>query len=99
MNPNTILWLYIVLLVAGGLIGFLKAKSAISLYMSIGFAAGLALCAVNGLLADKLARGLADVLMIVLLVVFGLRLAKTRKFMPSGMMLAVTIVALALRHL
>ena len=34
----------------------------------------------------------------VLLVVFGIRLAKTKKFMPSGLMLVVTLAALVLRH-
>ncbi len=33
---------------------------------------------------------------IVLLVVFGWRLAETKKFMPSGLMLLVTLAALAL---
>jgi uncharacterized membrane protein (UPF0136 family) len=98
MNPHIILWIYIVFLVVGGLIGFLKAKSQVSLYMSVGFAAALALCAVKGLLDASLARGLADVLMIVLLVVFAIRLAKTKKFMPAGMMLVATLAALVLRH-
>ena len=35
----------------------------------------------------------------LLLVVFAIRLAKTKKFMPSGLMLVVTIAALALRNL
>jgi len=35
----------------------------------------------------------------VLLVVFAMRLAKTKKFMPAGMMLTLTIAALALRHI
>lgn len=99
MNHYTVLWIYVVLLVVGGLIGFFKAKSKVSLYMSIGFAAALAVCAINGLLDAKLARSLADVLMVLLLVVFAMRLAKTKKFMPAGMMLIVTIAALALRHL
>ena len=98
MSPHSILWIYIVLLVVGGLIGFFKAKSQVSLIMSVGFAAALAVCAVNGLLDAKLARGLADVLMIALLVVFAIRLAKTKKFMPAGMMLLVTLAALVLRH-
>jgi uncharacterized membrane protein (UPF0136 family) len=98
MTAHSILWIYIVLLIVGGLIGFFKAKSPVSLIMSVGFAAALAVCAVNGLLDAKLARGLADVLMIVLLVVFAIRLAKTKKFMPAGMMLIVTLAALALRH-
>ena len=98
MTAHTILWIYIVFLVVGGMIGFFKAKSPVSLIMSVGFAAALAVCAINGLLDVKLARGLADVLMIALLVVFAIRLAKTKKFMPAGMMLIVTLTALVLRH-
>jgi len=99
MNDYTVLWIYVVLLVVGGLIGFLKAKSKVSLYMSLGFAAALAACAIRGFLDAGLARTVADVLMVILLIVFGMRLAKTKKFMPAGMMLVVTILALALRHL
>ena len=39
MNPTTVLWTYIVLLVAGGLVGFLKAGSKASLITSVSFAA------------------------------------------------------------
>lgn len=98
-NSNNILWIYIVLLVVGGLIGFLKAKSKVSLYMSCGFAAGLALCAIPNFLDLSFRRGLANGLMAALLIVFTIRLAKTKKFMPAGMMLVVTIVALALRNI
>ena len=96
---NTILWIYIVLLVAGGLIGFLKAKSKVSLYMACAFAAVLVLCAVPNFFDAKFRTGLANVLMAVLLVVFGMRLAKTKKFMPAGMMLLATAVVLALRNI
>jgi uncharacterized membrane protein (UPF0136 family) len=37
--------------------------------------------------------------MAVLLIVFAIRLTKTKKFMPSGLMLILTLAALALRHL
>ena len=36
---NTVLWVYIVLLLIGGLIGFFKGKSKVSLIMSSAFAA------------------------------------------------------------
>jgi uncharacterized membrane protein (UPF0136 family) len=93
---DLILWIYIVLLVAGGLIGFLKAKSQVSLIMSVSFAVALIITTV---LAQPTSRHLADILMAALLVVFTIRLVKTKKFMPSGMMLVITIAALGLRHL
>jgi uncharacterized membrane protein (UPF0136 family) len=96
---NTILWTYIVLLLIGGLIGFWKAKSKVSLITSAVFAAVLVLTVVPGVFQSGFARGLANVIMAVLLVVFAVRLAKTKKFMPSGLMLVVTIVALALQNL
>jgi|ERR1017187_5831745 uncharacterized membrane protein (UPF0136 family) len=95
---GTVLWIYIVLLLIGGLIGFLKAKSKVSLITSAVFAAVLVLTQ-TGIFDPRVARQLANVLMAVLLVVFAVRLAKTKKFMPSGLMLAVTILALALQNL
>jgi uncharacterized membrane protein (UPF0136 family) len=99
MNDATVLWIYIALLVVGGLIGFLKGKSKISLNMSLGFAVALAICNINGFLDAHLARTIVEVLLVLLLVVFGIRLAKTKKFMPAGMMLVITLATLFVRHL
>jgi uncharacterized membrane protein (UPF0136 family) len=96
---NLILWIYIVLLVVGGLIGFLKAKSQVSLIMSVAFAAALILTAVPGVFAPGLGNVLTNVIMAMLLVVFAVRLTKTKKFMPSGLMLVLTIATLALRNI
>jgi uncharacterized membrane protein (UPF0136 family) len=41
----------------------------------------------------------ANVLLGALLVMFGWRLTKTKKFMPSGLMLVLTLAALALRNI
>lgn len=99
MRPDIVLWIYIVLLIVGGLIGFFKAGSKVSLIMSAAFAAALVLAAIPNFFDSKFRYGLANGLMAVLLFVFALRLAKTKKFMPAGMMLIVTIVALALRNI
>ena len=96
---TTVLWIYIVLLLVGGLIGFLKAGSKVSLITSAVFAAVLVLAAVPGLLGPGLAKNLPTIVMAVLLVVFAVRLAKTRKFMPSGLMLVITIATLALQNI
>ncbi len=95
MNPHTVLWIYVTLLVIGGLIGFFKGKSQISLIMSVAFAAALSLCAARVVFQPYV----ADILLAALLVVFAMRVAKTKKFMPAGLMLVITLVALVLRHL
>ena len=94
MTPIAVLWVYIVLLVAGGVVGFLKAQSKMSLLTSAGFAALLSLCALK-IIPDPT---VADIILVVLLIFFGMRVAKTKKFMPMGMMTLLTIIALALRH-
>jgi uncharacterized membrane protein (UPF0136 family) len=94
MTPNipvTVLCVYIVLLLAGGAMGLVKAGSKISLITSAIFALLLGLC-VLGIIRPFY---VADVLVGLLLVVFGIRLAKTGKFMPSGLMLALSAVVLA----
>jgi uncharacterized membrane protein (UPF0136 family) len=98
-GANTVLWIYILLLLVGGLFGFFKGKSNISLVTSVVFAVLLILTTLRGIFDPAFANGLANLVLLVLLVVFTLRLAKTKKFMPSGMMLALTILALALRNL
>jgi uncharacterized membrane protein (UPF0136 family) len=99
MSANTVLWIYIVLLLVGGLIGFLKAGSKVSLITSAVFAALLIVANIPNLLQPGPRQILVDVVMAILLVVFAVRLAKTKKFMPSGLMLVLTIAALAFRHL
>ncbi len=94
MSPNTILWSYIVLLVAGGMMGLLKAGSKASLFISLLFAAVLSLCAMNIIRG----RYAVDFILLALMFVFGIRFAKSRKFMPMGLMAIATILALAARH-
>jgi uncharacterized membrane protein (UPF0136 family) len=95
---NSVLWVYIVLLLVGGLIGFFKAKSKVSLISSSVFAAVLVLTQ-TGIFKASVSLILVNVLLAALLVVFAIRLTKTKKFMPSGLILVLTIVTLALRNL
>src|SRR5688500_1721496 len=95
MSPNTVLWIYIVLLVAGGLVGFFKAKSKASLIASCSFAAVLILCAIGVIFQ----RYVAVIVLAILLVFFAHRLTKSKKFMPNGLMVVLTLAALALRNI
>lgn len=91
LNSVMILWIYIVLLLAGGIVGFVKGKSKASLIASSIFAVLLGLCATN-----IIPIAYATWLMAALILVFGIRLMKIKKFMPSGLMIILTIVALVL---
>ena len=95
MNPNTILWIYIVLLIAGGLMGYLKAKSKASLIASVSFAVPLIFCALDIIFKPYV----ADIVLAVLMVFFAMRLTKSKKFMPNGLMLVLSVVTIVLRHI
>ena len=93
MTPNLVLWIYIALLLVGGLMGFIKARSKVSLIMSLVFAVPLIACAL------KLAPVyIADIFQVILLLFFIMRFAKTKKIVPAGMMVILTAVALLMRH-
>jgi uncharacterized membrane protein (UPF0136 family) len=89
MKPETILWIYIVLLVIGGLIGFLKAKSKISLITSVAFAIVLGICALDYVRIEW-AWGILSFLALFFLI----RFLKNKKFMPGGMMTLLTIATI-----
>jgi uncharacterized membrane protein (UPF0136 family) len=98
-HAHLILWVYIVLLFLGGLMGFLKAGSKASLIMSSVFAGILILCNVPGILAPGFASILSNIVLVFLLVFFAMRLTKSRKFMPNGLMSVLTLAALLLLNL
>lgn len=90
--PIVVLWVYIVLLVAGGLVGFLKAGSKASLIASSIFALPLVLAALN--VVPSL---VAEVVLGILLAYMGMKFAKSKQPMPSGLMAMLSAVVLALR--
>jgi uncharacterized membrane protein (UPF0136 family) len=94
MSPKTVLWVYIVLMVIGGVMGFVNAGSKASLIASVTFGAILSLFAL-----DLLPFKHHVWVLLFLLVFFGMRLAKSKKMMPNGMMVILTILALALPYL
>ena len=71
--------------------GFLKAGSKISLITSAAFALPLALCA----RAVIPLYPIVPILLGLLVLVFAVRYAKKKKFMPSGLMVMLSIAVLA----
>lgn len=74
--------------------GFVKAGSRVSLITSAVFAIALAIAGYAGI---KYGSQAVLALLVVLLAVFTARLVKTRKFMPAGLMVVLTVAALLLR--
>ena len=74
LRPDVILWIYIVLLVVGGLMGYLKAGSKVSLIVSAAAAAILVLCQIRVVFQPHM----ADIVLALLLVVFAWRLTKSK---------------------
>ena len=91
MNATMLLWVYVALLVAGGLMGFFKAKSAASLITSTIFAVLIALSALG-----ILELSFAMIWIGLLAVFFGVRFSKTKKLMPAGLMMMVSAATLVL---
>lgn len=81
-----IVLVYGLLVIVGGVIGFLKAKSSASLIA--GVVSGLLVLVAGFIMLSGMALGtyLALATTFILMGVFGARLAKTKAFMPSGML-------------
>jgi uncharacterized membrane protein (UPF0136 family) len=98
LDAKLILWIYIVLLFVGGLIGFLKAGSKVSLITSAFFAGILILCNVGLIFQPDMAYILETGILVFLMVFFAFRLTKSKKFMPNGLMAVLTLATLVLLH-
>lgn len=93
---TTITWLilvYALLVAIGGIIGYVKAKSNQSLLSGLGSGVALAVAWYVSLQNPTIGLALAAVIALALLVVFALRLRKTGKFMPAGLLASLSLVA------
>ena len=95
-----IVWVYGVLVLAGGVIGWVKVKSKPSLISGVVFGVALIIFG-YGIYQEhatdvKVAAAIAGLLAIIM----GLRFAKSKKFMPAGLVAilsAVVVMLLLLR--
>jgi uncharacterized membrane protein (UPF0136 family) len=94
---HVVLVLYAILLAAGGVMGFVKARSRASLISGVLSAIAAMAAAVLSLMGYKWGNVLGVTLTIFLFVLFGYRYAiRNKKFMPSGMLAVVSLVVLLL---
>ncbi|MGV0024807.1 TMEM14 family protein [Phormidesmis priestleyi] len=95
---NGLIWvglivIYGLLVAIGGLIGYAKAKSKVSLIS--GLVSGLVLVIAAYMTSNGSPNGLtlATIVAVILLIVFSIRWSKTKALMPSGLMAILSLCA------
>lgn len=89
MIISALLWVYVGLLVAGGLFGFIRKKSRASLLASLATAVPIAFVALR-----LLPLVVAQVVMVLLIAVLAWRWAKTGRPMPAAPLILLTLSTL-----
>lgn len=87
---------YGILSAVGGIIGYVQAQSKPSLIAGIVSGVLLIVAGIAGSRSIAWGLPLAAIVTALLVVVFVVRLAKTRKLMPAGLMIAAGAIALIL---
>lgn len=85
---------YGILAIIGGIMGYVQAQSKASLISGSISGLSLIFAGVMQLQGRDWGLILATVVTTVLIIVFAIRLAKTRKFMPAGLMSVLGLVVL-----
>ncbi|MDJ0632564.1 MAG: TMEM14 family protein [Xenococcaceae cyanobacterium MO_188.B29] len=80
--------------IAGGIFGYAQAKSRVSLILGSISGIFLIVAAWAQLQGLPIGSTIAQIITLLLVVVFTVRLIKTRKFMPAGLMLILGLITL-----
>lgn len=83
---------YGLLVLVGGALGYVKAKSLPSLISGVVFGLALLISGAGIWQGSKASPTIALLLAAVLLVMMGMRYLKTKKFMPAGMIAVLSAV-------
>lgn len=87
-----VLGVYAVLLIVGGLVGFLKARSTPSLVAGLISGALAGGCVAVSGSNRMLGYGLGLALAMIMGIVFAMRYTRSRKAMPSGLLALISLV-------
>ena len=89
-----VVWAYGVLMALGGVIGYVKVRSKASLLSGVGFGLMLLASGYGVWQGSRDSLVVSAVIATVLVVIFAVRLTKTRRFMPAGVLAILSLAAL-----
>jgi uncharacterized membrane protein (UPF0136 family) len=95
-NTAIEIWVYGVLMILGGIIGFVKVHSKASLLSGVGLGVGLLASGYGVWRGSANSLVVAAVIAALLLVLFAIRFAKTRRFMPAGVLAILSLAAVVI---
>lgn len=84
---------YALIVAAGGVVGYIKAKSQKSLIAGLLSSTALLVAWFFAMKTPTLGLAIASAMAAVLLLIFITRFVSTRKFMPAGMMMFLNLAA------
>ena len=87
-------WVYGGLMAVGGVIGYLKVGSKASLISGVGFGLALAASGYGVWRGSRESLIASAVIAALVIVIFAMRVLKTRRFMPAGLLALLSLAAL-----
>ena len=85
--------IYGLVVLLGGVMGYVKAKSQVSLLAGVGSGIALIVAWFVFRQTPVVGLGLATLIAFILFVVFVIRFSRTRAFMPAGLMMVFSLAA------
>jgi uncharacterized membrane protein (UPF0136 family) len=95
-NTAIEIWVYGAIMILGGIMGFVKVGSKASLISGVGMGLALLGSGYGVWLGYYDSLVVAVVIAALLLVLFAIRFAKTRRIMPVGMLAILSLAAVAI---
>jgi uncharacterized membrane protein (UPF0136 family) len=92
-NTAIEVWVYGVIMILGGIAGFVRVGSKASLISGVGFGLVLLASGFGVWQGSQACLVAAEVIALLLVVLFAIRYAKKRHFMPAGMLAILSLVA------
>lgn len=91
-----VVWGYAVLMATGGVIGYVKVHSKASLISGVGFGLLLLASGYGVWEGSRDSLGASAVIAALLVILFAIRVVKTRKLVPAGVLAVLSVLTLVI---